>query len=47
MKHYRLSHKYICSADYVQDYFGYTKKEAQDKYLEKYPHFKRNEIQTN
>ena len=45
MKHYTIAPKVFVSERFVMDYFDYSKTEAIKRYLEKFPQFKRSEIE--
>lgn len=44
MRKYRIQPKEYISEKFVQDYYGYTRKEAVKKYKEKFPQFTLSEL---
>jgi hypothetical protein len=47
MKHYRIAPKEYISEKFVQDYYGYTKKEALRHYKERFVYFTTKELEIN
>lgn len=44
MKTYRIQPKEYIAEKFIQDYYGYTKKQSLNKYKEKFPQFLQKEL---